>query len=64
MQINGKLVLAITTRAQRQQRRNEALKLIADGIPPPYAASTAVPMLSPDARSMSIALFIKSLKEE
>ena len=39
MQINGKLVLAITTRAQRQQRRNEALKLIADGVPPTDAAS-------------------------
>ena len=33
------LVLAITTRVQRVQRRNEALKLIADGVPPTYAAS-------------------------
>ena len=31
--------MAITTRAQRQQRRNEALKLIADGVPPTDAAS-------------------------
>ena len=31
--------MAITTRAQRQQCRNEALKLIADGVPPTDAAS-------------------------
>ena len=31
--------MAITTRAQRQQRRNEALQLIADGVPPTDAAS-------------------------
>ena len=31
--------MAITTRAQRQQRRNEALKLIADRVPPMDAAS-------------------------
>ena len=31
--------MAITTRAQRVQRRNEALKLIADGVPPTDAAS-------------------------
>ena len=26
--------MAITTKKQRQQRRNEALQLIADGVPP------------------------------
>ena len=26
--------MAITTKQQRQQRRNEALQLIADGVPP------------------------------
>ena len=31
--------MAITTRAQRQQRRNEALQLIADGVPPTDAAT-------------------------
>ena len=31
--------MAITTRAQRQQRRNEALQLIADGVPPTDVAS-------------------------
>ena len=31
--------MAITTKQQRQQRRNEALKLIADGDPPTDAAS-------------------------
>ena len=31
--------MAITTRQQRVQRRNEALKLIADGVPPTDAAS-------------------------
>ena len=31
--------MAITTRAQRQQRRNEALQLISDGVPPTDAAS-------------------------
>ena len=31
--------MAITTRAQRQQRRNEALQLITDGVPPTDAAS-------------------------
>ena len=31
--------MAITTRAQRVQRRNEALKLIADGVPPTDAAT-------------------------
>jgi hypothetical protein len=30
--------MAITTKKQRQQRRNEALKLIADGVPPTDAA--------------------------
>ena len=31
--------MAITTKKQRQQRRNEALQLIADGVPPTDAAS-------------------------
>ena len=31
--------MAITTKQQRQQRRNEALKLIADGVPPTDATS-------------------------
>ena len=31
--------MAITTRQQRQQRRNEALQLIADGVPPTDAAT-------------------------
>ena len=31
--------MAITTRQQRVQRRNEALKLIADGVPPTDAAT-------------------------
>jgi len=31
--------MAITTRAQRQQRRNEALQLISKGIPLTYAAT-------------------------
>ena len=31
--------MAITTRAQRQQRRNEALQLISDGVPPADAAT-------------------------
>ncbi|QNJ17649.1 hypothetical protein SynA1840_02117 [Synechococcus sp. A18-40] len=31
--------MAITTKQQRQQRRNEALQLIADGVPPTDAAS-------------------------
>ena len=31
--------MAITTKHQRQQRRNEALQLIADGIPPTDAAT-------------------------
>ena len=31
--------MAITTRQQRVQRRNEALQLIADGVPPTDAAS-------------------------
>ena len=31
--------MAITTRQQRVQRRNEALQLIADGVPPTVAAS-------------------------
>ena len=31
--------MAITTKQQRQQRRNEALKLIADGVPPTDAAT-------------------------
>ena len=31
--------MAITTNKQRQQRRNEALQLIADGVPPTDAAS-------------------------
>ena len=31
--------MAITTKQKRQQRRNEALKLIADGVPPIDAAS-------------------------
>ena len=31
--------MAITTRAQRQQRRNEALQLISSGVPPTDAAS-------------------------
>ena len=31
--------MAIATRAQRVQRRDEALKLIADGVPPTDAAS-------------------------
>ena len=30
--------MAITTKKQRQQRRNEALQLIADGVPPTDAA--------------------------
>lgn len=30
--------MAITTKQQRQQRRNEALQLIADGVSPTYAA--------------------------
>ena len=30
--------MAITTKQQRQQRRNEALQLIADGVPPTDAA--------------------------
>ena len=30
--------MAITTKQQRQQRRNEALKLISDGVPPTDAA--------------------------
>ena len=31
--------MAITARAQRQQRRNEALELISSGVPPADAAS-------------------------
>ena len=31
--------MAITTRAQRQQRRTEALKLLTDGVPPTDAAT-------------------------
>ena len=31
--------MAITTRQQSQQRRNEALQLISDGVPPTDAAS-------------------------
>ena len=31
--------MAITTRAQRQQRRNEALQLISSGVPPTDAAT-------------------------
>ena len=31
--------MSITTKQQRQQRRNEALKLIADGVPPTDAAT-------------------------
>ncbi len=31
--------MAITTKQQRQQRRNEAPQLIADGVPPTDAAS-------------------------
>ena len=31
--------MAITTRQQRQQRRNEALQLISSGVPPTDAAS-------------------------
>ena len=31
--------MVITTKQQRQQRRNEALQLIADGVPPTDAAS-------------------------
>ena len=31
--------MAITTKKQRQQRRNEALQLIADGVPPTDAVS-------------------------
>ena len=31
--------MAITTKQQRQQRRNEALQLIADGVPPIDAAT-------------------------
>ena len=31
--------MAITTRQQRQQRRSEALQLIADGVPPTDAAT-------------------------
>tara|TARA_B100002051_G_scaffold199418_1_gene189287 strand:- start:47 stop:157 length:111 start_codon:yes stop_codon:yes gene_type:complete len=31
--------MAVTTRQQRQQRRNEALQLISSGIPPADAAS-------------------------
>ena len=31
--------MAITTRAQRQQRRNEALQLISQGVPPTDAAT-------------------------
>ena len=31
--------MSITTKQQRQQRRNEALQLIADGVPPTDAAS-------------------------
>ena len=31
--------MAITTKQQRQQRRNEALQLISDGVPPTDAAS-------------------------
>ena len=31
--------MAITTKQQRQQRRNEALQLIADGVPPTDAAT-------------------------
>ena len=31
--------MTITTRQQRQQHRNEALQLIADGVPPTDAAS-------------------------
>ena len=31
--------MAITTKQQRQQRRNEALKLISDGVPPTDAAT-------------------------
>ena len=31
--------MAITTKKQRQQRRNEALQLISDGVPPTDAAS-------------------------
>ena len=31
--------MAITTKHQRQQRRNEALQLIADGVPPADAAT-------------------------
>ena len=31
--------MAITTKQQRQQRRSEALKLIADGVPSPGAVT-------------------------
>ena len=31
--------MSITTRAQRQQRRTEALKLLTDGVPPTDAAT-------------------------
>ena len=31
--------MAITTKQQRQQRRSEALQLIADGVPPTDAAT-------------------------
>ena len=31
--------MAVTTRQQRAQRRNEALQLIADGVPPTDAAT-------------------------
>ena len=39
MQINNTSVLAITTRAQRVQRCNEALNLLVDGVPPTDDAS-------------------------
>ena len=43
MQINKKLGKANATRAQRQQRRSEALQLIADGVPPTDAAMQLSP---------------------
>ena len=39
MSMNDKLMIAIGVRAHFQGKRNESLRLIADGVPPTDAAS-------------------------
>ena len=39
MSMNDKLLIAIGVRANFQGKRNESLRLIADGVPPTDAAS-------------------------